>query len=139
VCLVGLVIDLQWRWEIPNSLQVQKINRTTAPRMVVLRQDGSALKYCYRHADDELGADRHPMSRYEPTQIESEFRSRQRHFMSATSKQWTSSHDAQLAMSRAAEMRAGPRQGTDLVGQVKDVSFIEYVFGQIPLNPLVKH
>ena len=75
------------------------------------------------------------LSRYNPAQISSKFRGRQAHFMSATSKQWTSSQDIQLAMSRAAEIRAGHRQGTNLVildiefnrsGQVNEVALIEY-------------
>src|SRR5436190_870145 len=49
-------------------------------------------RYCYRH----VGDDRHLMPRYDPAQISSEFRGRQAHFMSATSKQWTSSQDIQL-------------------------------------------
>ena len=64
-----------------------------------------------------------------------------------TSKQWTSSQDIQLAISRAAEIRAGHRQGTDLVildiefsrsGQVKEVALIEYVSGLVLLDTLVK-
>src|SRR5438045_2542176 len=87
------------------------------------------------------------MPRYDPAQISSEFRGRQAHFMSATSKKWTSSQDIQLAMSRAAEIRAGHRQGTDLVildiefsrnGQVKEVALIEYVSGRVLLDTLVK-
>ncbi len=67
--------------------------------------------------------------------------------MSAASKQWTSSEDIQLAMSRAADTRAGHRQGTDLVildidfnrtGQVKEVALIEYVSGRVHLDTLVK-
>lgn len=67
--------------------------------------------------------------------------------MSAASKQWTSSEDIQLAMSLAAEIRAGHRQGTDLVildiefsrsGQVKGVALIEYVSGRVLLDTLVK-
>ena len=55
-------------------------------------------------------------------------------------KQWTSSQDVQLAMSRAAEIRAGHRQGTGLVilhmefsrsGQVKEVALVEYVSGRV--------
>jgi hypothetical protein len=104
-------------------------------------------RYCYRHANDEVGTNWHSMPRYDPAQISSEFRGRQSHFMSATSKQWTSSQDIQLAMSRAAEIRAGHRQGTDLVildvefsrsGQVKEVALIEYVSGRVLLNTLVK-
>jgi hypothetical protein len=92
--------------------------------------------------------DWHSLSRYDPAQISSEFRGRQAHFMSATSKQWTSSQDIQLAMSRAAEIRAGHRQGTNLVildiefnrsGQVNEVALIEYVSGRILLDTLVKH
>lgn len=58
------------------------------------------------------------------------------HLMSAVSKQWTSSEDIQLAISRAADVRAGHRQGAELVtlniefnrsGQVKEVALIEYV------------
>jgi hypothetical protein len=78
-------------------------------------------RYCYRHDDDELGTNWHSMPRYDPAQISSEFRGRQVHIMSATSKQWTSSQDIQLAMSRAAEIRAGHRQGTDLV--ILDIEF----------------
>lgn len=50
-------------------------------------------------------------------------------------------------MSRAAEIRAGRRQGTDLVildvefgrsGQVKEVALIKYVSGRVLLDTLVK-
>lgn len=50
-------------------------------------------------------------------------------------------------MSRAAEVRAGHRQGSELVildiefnrsGQVKEVALIEYVSGRVLLNTLVK-
>ena len=67
--------------------------------------------------------------------------------MSAASKQWTSSEDIQLAMSHATEIRAGHRQGTDLVildiefcrsGQVNEVALIEYVSGRVLLNTLIK-
>jgi hypothetical protein len=94
-----------------------------------------------------MGKDWHSLSRYDPAQISSEFRGPQAHFMSATSKQWTSSQDIQLAMSRAAQIRAGHRQGTDLVildiefnrsGQVNEVALIEYVSGRILLDTLVK-
>ena len=104
-------------------------------------------RYCYRHADDELSTNWHSVPRYDPAQISSEFRGRPSHFMSATSKQWTSSQDIQLAMSRAAGIRAGHRQGTDLVildiefsrsGQVKEVALIEYVSGRVLLDTLVK-
>ena len=67
--------------------------------------------------------------------------------MSAASKQRTSSEDIQLAMSRATEVRAGHRQGTDSVildiefcrsGQVKEVALIEQVFGRVLLDALAK-
>ena len=61
------------------------------------------------------------MQRHDLAQISSEFRGRQAHFMSATSKQWTSSQDVHLAMTRAAKIRAGNRQGTDLV--IVDIKF----------------
>lgn len=104
-------------------------------------------RYCYRHADDESGTNWHSVPRYDPAQISSEFRGRQLHFMSAASKQLTSSEDIQLAMSRAAEVRAGHRQGTELIildiefnrsGQVKEVALIEYVSGRVLLDTLVK-
>lgn len=103
-------------------------------------------RYRYRHAD-ELGTNRHSIPRYDPAQISSEFRGRQRQFMSAASKQWTSSQDIQLAMSRAAEIRAGHREGTDLVildiefnrcGQVKGIALVEYISGRVLLDTLVK-
>jgi hypothetical protein len=67
--------------------------------------------------------------------------------MLAAFKQWTSSQDIQLAMSRAAEIRAGHRQGTDLVildiefnrcGRVKEIALIEYISGRVLLDTLVK-
>jgi hypothetical protein len=104
-------------------------------------------RYCYRHANDEMGTNWHSMPRYDAAQISSEFRGRQAYFMSATSKQWTSSQDVQLAMYRAAEIRAGHRQGSDLLildiefnrsGHVKEVALIEYVSGRVLLDTLVK-
>jgi len=68
-------------------------------------------RYCYRMS---WGTNWHPMPRYDPAQISS-LRGRQAHLMSAASKQWTSSQDIQLAMSRVVEIRAGHRQVTDLV------------------------
>lgn len=93
----------------------------------------------------QIGIQCHDMIR---PKISSEFRARQVHIMSATSKQLTSNQNIRLAMSRAAEIRAGHRQGTDLVildiqfnrsGQVKEVALIEYVSGRVLLNTLVKH
>src|SRR5579862_3624584 len=82
--------------------------QSTCAKNVCLQTRWFGTRYCYRHADDKLGTNWHSMS--DSTQISSEFRGRQAHFMSATSKQWTSSQDIQLAMSRAAEIRAGYRQ-----------------------------
>lgn len=44
-------------------------------------------RYCYRHADDEVGMNWDSVPRYDAAQISSEFRGRQSHFMSAASKQ----------------------------------------------------
>jgi hypothetical protein len=121
--------------------------QSTCAKNACIQTRWFGTRYCYRYADDELGTNRHSMPRYDPAQISSEFRGRQRQFMSAASKQWTSSQDIQLAMSRAAEIRAGHRQGTDLVildiefnrcGQVKEIALIEYISGRVLLDTLVK-
>jgi hypothetical protein len=94
--------------------------------MVAFRQDGSTLDtvtVMLMMSGAQIVIQCHDMIRCKSA----EFRGRQAQFMSATSimsatsKQWTSSQDIRFAMSRAAEIRAGHRQGTDLV--ILDIEF----------------
>ena len=79
--------------------------------------------------------------------IQLEFRHRQAHFISATSKKQASSQDIQLATSHAAKFRVGTRQGAGLVilglgfsrsAQIKEVALTEYVSEGVFLDTLVK-
>jgi hypothetical protein len=125
---------------------VQKINKAPAPRMVAFRKDGSALNTVtamLMMSWAQIGIQRHDMIRPKSapsSEVDKRFSCQQVQNSGPESK------DIQLAMSCAAEIRAGHRKGTDLVildsefsrsGQVKEVAFIEYVSGRVLLDTLV--